>query len=67
MQHRDPWVPVVPVRDERAPREPHHAAREASPTYVPPRLAVFGNLERLTTRVGSKGKKDGGGNRRTGF
>lgn len=67
MEHRDRWVPAGPVRDGQAPREPHHAARESSHTYAPPRLAVFGDLERLTTRVGSKGKKDGGGSRRTGF
>lgn len=59
----------------RPPRRPpahddRRVAAAAARGYAPPRLSVFGDLERLTLRVGSKGKLDGGGavgKRRTGF
>lgn len=70
------------THNRRSPSRPPHgasahddrrvaaAAAAAARGYTPPRLSVFGDLERLTTRVGSKGKLDGGGSvgkRRTGF
>ena len=35
--------------------------------YEIPRLVVYGDVRRLTRKVGSRGKHDGAGNRRTGF
>jgi hypothetical protein len=35
--------------------------------YTAPELVVYGSLRTVTARVGSKGKKDGSGSRRTGF
>jgi hypothetical protein len=35
--------------------------------YEAPRLVVYGDVRQLTTKVGYRGKKDGGGSRRTGF
>lgn len=57
----------LPAPTPAAARAPHGRAGHEPPAYAPPRLVVFGDVGRLTTRVGSKGKKDGGGNRRTGF
>jgi hypothetical protein len=48
-------------------RPPHREATQRAWAYTPPRLVVYGDVVRLTTRVGSHGKKDGGGYRRTGY
>ncbi|HUX34178.1 MAG TPA: hypothetical protein VMV51_09915 [Gemmatimonadaceae bacterium] len=67
MEHSDRTMASEPAHNEHcAPRDPN-ATRDVTSVYAPPRLAVFGNLERLTTKVGSKGKKDHSGWRRTGF
>ncbi|MDE3152125.1 MAG: hypothetical protein KGL93_07745 [Gemmatimonadota bacterium] len=54
-------------------RQPSNVPHDASATaggeraYVEPRLTVYGTLPVITAAVGTKGKKDGSGNRRTGF
>ncbi|HVA56370.1 MAG: hypothetical protein WBQ26_07535 [Gemmatimonadaceae bacterium] len=61
--------PLLPSPTHRPPgADANIATREAPHAYAPPRLTVFGDLARLTTKVGTRGKKDGGGhNRRTGY
>ncbi len=52
-----------------------HATLDPSPStapdarlpYEPPAIAVYGSVADLTGAVGSRGKKDGRRNRRTGF
>jgi len=68
MEHSARTMPAEPVHADRATLlRVSVATREPARAYVPPRLTIFGNLERLTTKVGSQGKKDGQGSRRTGF
>lgn len=53
--------------------QPPDASRDAGVAaggeraYVEPRLTIYGTLPIITAAVGTKGKKDGSGNRRTGF
>ncbi len=52
------FQPVPIVRASDAP---------AAPAYTEPRLTVYGTLIAITAKVGSKGKRDGSGYRRTGY
>lgn len=43
------------------------AAASRGTEYDAPQLTVYGRLADVTAKVGTKGKRDGSGNRRTGF
>ncbi len=60
--------PLLPSPTHRPPgADANIATREAPHAYAPPQLIVYGNLTAITAKVGSKGKRDGSGNRRTGY
>ncbi len=63
-----------PPRDESARRPAEEQQPDAAPdraAYSPPRLTVYGGIEKLTRTIGPRGRRDSrgrwGGNRRTGF
>ena len=57
-------VPTQSVRPAPIARASHASA---APGYAKPRLIVYGTLIAITAKVGSKGKWDRSGSRRTGF
>jgi hypothetical protein len=48
-------------------QHPRPTSDPACHAYVCPRLAIYGGVGLITTKVGSRGMKDMSGNRRTGF
>jgi hypothetical protein len=53
-------APQLDATDDAGENQPRRA-------YTPPRLIVYGDARDLTQKVGSKGKLDGSGIRKTGF
>jgi len=53
--------------ESRSPRTIENAERDDRGPYTSPKLLIYGNLEQLTATVGTIGKKDGRGSRRTGY